>query len=355
MRGDGWLLNRRGVWYACTWQNGRPVRESLKTRDRDEAQVKLLQLRRKRELGQYVAPKARRLTVGQLLDDLLLDMEVRAIAALPKIRSTMKALRAEFGRRPAVALDTASVQRAQKAWLAAGKAPATINRRCELLRQAYRRAARHQPPKVAQVPYIPLLPARNARQGFVAPGDFERLVRAVQNPDIRDFVEWCGWTGMRPGEVRQLTWEMVDLEAGVVRLSDYAAKTRRSRAVALTAELEAIVKRRLKARRLGCPLVFHRQARGRPGQPVRDYRKAWREALVRARLPLTLLPYDLRRSALRNMVRAGVDVTVAMKISGHRTRSTFDRYNIVSEDDVRAALERTASYVKARRTADKHR
>jgi hypothetical protein len=87
--------------------------------------------------------------------------------------------------------------------------------------------------------------------------------------------------------------------------------------------------------------------------------QAFRLACREAGLPLTLLPYDLRRSALRNMIRAGVDTSVAMKISGHRTRSTFDRYNVVDEQDVRAAIERTAAWAgsgqlvpKARETGD---
>jgi hypothetical protein len=78
---------------------------------------------------------------------------------------------------------------------------------------------------------------------------------------------------------------------------------------------------------------------------VKDYIRQWRAALKAANLLPGLLPYDLRRSALRNMIRGGTDIAVAMRISGHRTRSTFDRYNIVSTDDFRAAVNRTAAYV----------
>lgn len=81
------------------------------------------------------------------------------------------------------------------------------------------------------------------------------------------------------------------------------------------------------------------------GQPILDYRKQWQAALKTAKLPAGLLPYDLRRSALRNMIRGGTDFSVAMKISGHRTRSTFDRYNIVDETDIREAMRKTVLYV----------
>ncbi len=106
--------------------------------------------------------------------------------------------------------------------------------------------------------------------------------------------------------------------------------------------LLAILERRKARRRLGCALVFHRISKSEAGAPVLDYHKACRAALKTAMLPLTLRPYDLRRNALRNLIRSGTHDAVAMAISGHPTRSTFDRYNITSVDGVAAAIERVA-------------
>jgi integrase len=94
------------------------------------------------------------------------------------------------------------------------------------------------------------------------------------------------------------------------------------------------------------------------GQPLGQFRKSWRNACVGAELGKFeklenaavvyngLTFHDLRRSGVRNLIRAGVSEQVAMKISGHKTTSIFRRYNIISGADLRDAAKKLDSYVK---------
>lgn len=119
-----------------------------------------------------------------------------------------------------------------------------------------------------------------------------------------------------------------------------SAKTRTDgRPLPLRSELLEIIQRAHEKRRPDCPYVFHHD-----GQPIGDFRKAWKTACKKAGLA-GIIVHDLRRTAVRNMVRAGIPERVAMELSGHKTRRVFDRYNIVSSEDLAAATERLQGHL----------
>jgi integrase len=161
----------------------------------------------------------------------------------------------------------------------------------------------------------------------------------LEDQDLKDYCEWFYRTGMRPKETRSLTWAEFSRETWTVKLHGKDAKTGKSRSLGLEGPLREIIERRIQARRLDCPFIFHRS-----GAKLGEFRKAWKSACKAAGLPGKLV-YDFRRTAVRNMTKAGVPRTVAMKISGHRTEAVFNRYSIDTDDDIREAVLKTAAYV----------
>jgi integrase len=345
MRGQGTVYRRSGtsaVWIAY-WFRGKQYREPG-GKNEAEARRKLKARLKEIAADRFIGPQDERVTVDELLNDLIIHLRNKGAKAVPKLQSHLMAVRAFFSLRRASEVTTPLVERYIKERLDAGKARSTVNREVEALKQAFTNASRQTPPRVARVPYFPRLTVENARQGFVSRAEFDALIAGIDDLDVRDFAEWCFWTGMRKGEAAALTWENFDRETWTVRLHAKDAKTGYGRVLALDGPLRSIVERRLKVRRLDCSLIFHRTSRGKAAQPVKDIRKSWNAAARAAGLGGVLF-HDLRRSAIRNMIRAGVDPAVAMRVSGHRTRSVFDRYNIVSEEDLRAAITKTAEYV----------
>lgn len=159
----------------------------------------------------------------------------------------------------------------------------------------------------------------------------------------------------------RLEWRDVDLDVGVVRLRPELSKNYDGRVLPLSEPLREMTERRWKARSLKCPRVFQRG-----DLPVGDWRKTWARACISAGFFRVVNPgaanerkvpskvfHDFRRTAVRNLVRAGVPERVAMSVTGHKTRSVFDRYNIVSETDLKQATARLAEYVAAQPTSSK--
>ena len=84
-------------------------------------------------------------------------------------------------------------------------------------------------------------------------------------------------------------------------------------------------------------LVLHKH-----GRPIANYYKAWHKACTDAKIER--IPHFFRRTAVRNLVRAGIRENVAMMMTGHKTRSLFDRYDIVPEQDLKEAAERLTTF-----------
>src|SRR5262245_60053120 len=152
-------------------------------------------------------------------------------------------------------------------------------------------------------------------------------------------------------EVLRLQRRHVDLAAGTLRLDPGMTKNDEGRVVYLTPDLKAMLAAQLKRvetiqARLGriIPWLFPHTGKGsRAGGPRRDFRKAWATACTQAGVP-GKLRHDFRRTAVRNMVNRGVPERVAMTMTGHKTRSVFDRYHIVSPGDLQEAARRLGGH-----------
>jgi integrase len=188
--------------------------------------------------------------------------------------------------------------------------------------------------------HIALLKVQNARQGFIDQADFEAVVNQLPE-HLRDPIRFLYLSAWRSGEMKSLTW--ADVYGRTIRLRPENSKSGHGRTLKLWGELEAVIQRAAANRHMACEHVFHHG-----GRKLVDFQKAWKAACERAG-HAELLIHDLRRSAIRNLTRAGVSEHVAMAISGHRTRSIFDRYDIVAEDDLDAAMAKLDSYVTERR------
>lgn len=271
---------------------------------------------------------------------MLADYRINGRKTVGRAEISVRRLKKSFSRTRVPQITTLEIQKYIKRRLADGAKNGTINRELAALKRMFNLAARSTPAKVSHVPYIPMLEERNVRQGFFEYEQYRALLSEMP-AHMKPVVIFAYKTGWRRGEILNLTWNRIDLKEGIVRLESGETKNDMARNVYLDNEMHGLLKAAFVNRNIGCPFVFQRN-----GERIKNIEHAWQGACKRAGLPNKLF-HDLRRTAIRNMVRAGIPERVAMMISGHKTRSIFDRYNIVSPEDLRAAAFRQEAYVKS--------
>jgi len=236
-----------------------------------------------------------------------------------------------FASMKAEQLGTDDLNRYVDARRSAGAANGTINRELAALKRIYNLARTSTPPKVRDVPVFPHLKESPPRKGFVEDRQYEALIAGTGELWLRAILAVAYTFGFRRSELLSLRVRQVDLLAGIIHLDPGTTKNDDGRTVKMTKEVWELLAECVKGKEPDHH-VFTRSG----NEPVLDFRAAWASLTTAAELP-GLLFHDLRRSAVRNMVRRGVPETVAMKISGHKTRSVFDRYDVTSGADLEQA------------------
>lgn len=360
-------------------QYGRAVRESTGTTNETVARRMLRAREGEVERGIPIDPKVGRITFQEARKDLLNDYKAnRRRTYVDAKRRIDKHLAPLFGNKRMTAITTSDVRayvakRLVDTWLARparrvkrrngtwhelpeerrAVSIGEINRELTVLRRMFSLAV--EAGKLHHKPHIAMLREDNVRVGFFEREQYEAVLAHLPEA-MRPVVTFAYVTGWRiNSEVLPLQWRQVDLHVGEVRLDPGTTKNQEGRVFYLTHELQQILKQQRVAadeiqrqkHMIVQHVFFHRSVTkagtlghlsGRRISGCGFY-QAWRRARTVAGCPGSI-PHDFRRTAIRNMVRAGIPERVAMKLSGHKTRSVFDRYNVVSDGDLRDAAQR---------------
>lgn len=334
-RGNGTVYKRAGskFFWITYFVNGRRIQESAETSNRTEAGRMLRQRIADIEAGKPVAFDTRLTTFSDLLGCISTDYNNNNRKM--DLRGPFKHLGSVFSGDFAKDITAGRIARYTEVRLATGAAPATINRELATLRRAFNIALRQG--KVTAVPLFDLLREQNVRKGFFEREQLDTVMRHLPE-HLKPVIMTCYITGWRKEEVLSRKLQHVDLDAGFLRLEPGETKNGQGRMFPLTTDLRLVLSQQMarnhswaKENATITPYLFLYQ-----GHRLHDFKTAWHTACKAAGLPGALV-HDFRRTAVRNLERAGVSRSAAMQITGHLSESVYRRYAIVDEDMMREA------------------
>jgi integrase len=346
-RGTGSIFKPKGsrFYWIAYYSDGKRHFEGTESEVKGDAQKLLTDRLGDIGKGVPVTPKMGKKTLGDGLQAVVDDQEMNGCRSVDHTKRRIKKhLLTHFKADDRMsAMTTAHLTAYVTSRLAKGASPASCNLELAIVARAFSLAIEGK--ELLFKPKVPKLTLSNVRTGFFEDDQF-KAVRAALPEELRGIVTIAYFTGWRvASEILPLEWSRVDRDKKIIRLDPGTTKNSEGRTLGYgqLPELVTVIDTAWKAHEALvkaetiCPYVFHRN-----GEQVLDLREAWKAATVAAGCPGKLL-HDFRRTAVRNLVRAGVPEKTAMKVTGHKTRSVFDRYDIVNTADVANALGKLAA------------
>lgn len=364
-RGEGYLFQptytakdgtRRvsTVWWLRISVNGRKVPICTNTRDGKEARAFARKKAVELAEGQLGGLASTKVTLAVLEKAVLVDYRNNERRSTRHVVLNFKHLREHLGHLRAEKIDEDVIEGYKAKRLDAGAAPATVNLELASLQRGFNLCKR----QLARVPSFTYLAVKNARQGFFERPDFDLVLSQLslargKRRDIGSALEVAYITGWRlASEILTRQWRHVDFVGGWLRLEPHEAKNEEGRMFPLIPGLRAVLEGRRawtddveRRRGIVIPWVFHRW-----GKPIVSIQKAWENARLAAGQPNRLV-HDFRRTAVRNLERAGIPRSAAMKMVGHKTEAMYRRYAIVEESVLLDAGEKLAALHEVQRRA----
>jgi integrase len=336
------------------------VRRNGKEERLETNKLKVAQAKVKKKAGEQAREFKRRASeidvrVGRLLDLVIENYQENGHKTFADVKGKINnGLRPYFGEKIADAVDGDEIDKWIK-WrrdlkLGGSKTISltSINRELELLRRAYKLGFARRPQLVDRIPPIKKFSENNTRKGFVEPEQYKALIRELPE-HLRPITCIAFHVANRRGELLNLEWADVDLNGDPPVLTLWPGETKNNdgRTLPILSGQMMDTFRALRTQRdTKWPKQKYVFVNEDGGQLLpSSIRKAWTSACTRAGLP-GLLFHDLRRSAVRNLRRAGVTETVARAFSGHKTAAVFSRYNITDFNDLREAATKLGKYLE---------